>query len=201
MQKEVQLTDGSVLLRPYRPEDVAPIYEAVWESIAELSKWMAWAHAHYSVEETGKWIESCGETWANGTECNFVVTDAKDGSFLGGCGLNRISHEERRANLGYWVGTSHTGQGIATAAALLVARFGFGQLQLQRIEITAATDNKASQRVAEKVGAARDRILAKWITVGDRLYDAVVFSLTPADLDKAAVDMRSTQGKPGLNEV
>ena len=42
---------------------------------------------------------------------------------------------------------------VATAAALLVARFGFDELGLQRIEIIAAVSNKASQRVAEKIGA------------------------------------------------
>ena len=40
MQKDVQLTDGVVLLRPYRLTDINDSFEAIRESIPELSVWM-----------------------------------------------------------------------------------------------------------------------------------------------------------------
>jgi RimJ/RimL family protein N-acetyltransferase len=54
----------------------------------------------------------------------FVITDALDGTLLGGTGLNNLSLEYRLANLGYWVRSSRRGQGIAPAAARLLACFG-----------------------------------------------------------------------------
>lgn len=65
---------------------------------------------------------------------------------------------------------------------LLVARFGFDELKLRRIEIVAAINNKASQRVAEKAGATREGILRNRLVVRDKVYDAVMFSLIPGDL-------------------
>jgi len=182
MEKELKLTDGSVLLRPYRIGDADHLYEAVRESIAELSVWMPWCHADYSIEESRTWIESRAEAWEKETEYDFVITDAKDGFFLGGCGLNRFDYANRTANIGYWVRTSRTKGGVATAATQLLVKLGFGDLELNRIEIMVAVDNKASQRIAEKTGAIREGILrSRWI-VREKVYDMVMFSLIPGDL-------------------
>lgn len=186
MENKVQLTDGSLLLRPYRPSDAEPLYKAVRESLPELLPWMPWAHADYSLEESKKWIELCARTWAKGKEYNFVILDAKDGSLLGGCGLNQIRRRARFANLGYWVRSKCTGKGIATAAALLVARFAFNELGLNRIEIGAATGNAASLRVADKMGATRQGIQKRKIAFRNKVYDRQVSSLTPKDLANRA---------------
>jgi ribosomal-protein-serine acetyltransferase len=186
MQNKVQLTDGSILLRPFRPSDAEALYEAVWESLPELLPWMPWAHADYSLEESKKWIESCARTWAKGKEYNFVILDAKDGSLLGGCGLNQVRRRARFANLGYWVRSKSTGKGIATAAALLVAHFAFAELGFNRIEIGAAASNAASLRVADKMGATRQGIQKRKIAFRDKVYDRVVSSLTPKALENRA---------------
>ncbi len=183
MQKKVQLTDGAIMLRPFRLDDTLPLYQAVRESLPELLPWMPWAYADYSIKDSRKWIEWCAKTWAKDKEYNFVIIDSKDGSILGGGGLNQVRRRTRFANLGYWVRSKYTGKGVATAAALLVARFGFDELDLTRIEVGAATTNIASQRVAEKVGAIRQGIQKRKIAFRDKVYDRVVFSLTPKDLE------------------
>ncbi len=96
-----------------------------------------------------------GET---GGEYTFVILERGGEVLLGGCGLNQLDWQNRRANLGYWIRRSSWGRGVAAGAARLVAEFGFRELQLDRIEIIAATENIASQRVAEKIGSAREGI-------------------------------------------
>jgi ribosomal-protein-serine acetyltransferase len=65
----------------------------------------------------------------------------------------------------------------------LVARFGFEELNLNRIEIIVATGNIPSQGVAMKVGASREGRLRKRLVVRDHVYDAIIFSLIPEDLN------------------
>ena len=83
--------------------------------------------------------------------------------------------------LGYWVRTSRLRQGIATRTTLLLARFGFEQVNLNRIEIVAALENRASQGVAKKVGATREGILRHRLLLHGHAHDAVLFSLIPQD--------------------
>jgi ribosomal-protein-serine acetyltransferase len=83
------------------------------------------------------------------------------------------------------VRTGCTRRGIATRAAELLARFGFGSLGLDRIEIMVATPNEPSQRVAAKLGTTREGVLRRRLRVGETSYDAVVFSLIRDDPDAA----------------
>jgi RimJ/RimL family protein N-acetyltransferase len=158
MEKEIRLTNGMVTLRPYRMSDIDHMYEAVRESIPELSAWMPWCHADYSVEESRSWVGERAEKWEQGTEYSFAVTDYSAGIYLGGCGLNDIHRGIGIANLGYWVRTSQTKKGVGTAATLLLAKFAFSELKLNRLELVVAVSNTASSRVAEKAGATKEGV-------------------------------------------
>jgi ribosomal-protein-serine acetyltransferase len=182
-RKGLLLTDGTISLRPPLFKDIKAVHTSARESLADMFPWMPWAHKDYSVKESRFWLKSRPEAWKNGAEYDFAIVDARDGSFLGGCGLNNIDHPNRTANLGYWVRSSRAGRGIAPAATLLLAGWGFKELRLNRIEIKMATGNVRSQRVAEKVGARREGIMRDRFLLYGRAYDAMLYSLLPADLD------------------
>jgi RimJ/RimL family protein N-acetyltransferase len=182
MVKKIELTDGFVLLRPYRMSDVERLYEAARESIVEVSVWMEWCHANYSIEESREFVMRQDEAWNKGTAYTFTIVDPQDGSFLGGCGLSSFDARNKIADLGYWVRTSRTKNGIATAAARLLAQFGFGEIGLTRIEIAVEPGNRPSLRVAEKAGATREGLLRNRLFRRDRPHDAVMFSLIPQDM-------------------
>jgi RimJ/RimL family protein N-acetyltransferase len=175
------LTDGRFTVRPPSPGDEALHFEAVIESMPEVSKWLEWCHEGYVLEESRSWVERVIAGREAGEMHEFFVFDGED-RFVGGCGLNKIDTRFLKANLGYWMRTSAAGRGAATAAAILVARYGFEELGLQRIEIVAATDNIASQRVAAKTGALRESVLRNGIRFRGANIDAVCFSLIPGDL-------------------
>lgn len=183
MKKDGRLTDGVITLRPYQASDIDSVYEAARESISELSVWMSWCHPAYSIEETRTWIESQPDKWEKGAEYNFAIFYDAEPLCLGGCGLDVIDRACGVANLGYWVRTSQTNRGIATAATLLLAQFAFNKLKLNRVELTVAVDNQASLRVADKAGATKEGILRNRVVKSGTPSDAVVFSLIPQDLE------------------
>jgi ribosomal-protein-serine acetyltransferase len=175
--------DRALMVRPCQPTDAEPVYEAVRESIKELSPWMPWCHRAYSIEDARIWFGSRPDTWQRGMEYDFLIANRSDGRPLGICGLNNLDRDNRLANLGYWIRTSNARQGVATAAISLVAQFGFEELKLNRIEIIVATGNIPSQGVATKIGASREGRLRKRLVVREHVYDAIMFSLIPEDLN------------------
>jgi RimJ/RimL family protein N-acetyltransferase len=177
--EKVQLAGKDITLCPYELKHVEPQVIAGRESVAEISPWMSWCHHKYSAEESRNWIESCMKEWEVGTAYQFAITDSREDSFLGGCGLNKINEIDKVANLGYWVRSSRVKQGIATTATALLAQFGFRKLKLNRIEILVAIENKASQGVAVKAGAMREGILRNRLLLHGKIHDAVMFSLIP----------------------
>jgi RimJ/RimL family protein N-acetyltransferase len=179
MNDKIELTDGNIIIRPCQPEDAAVICEGVQESMQEMLKWAPWCHPAYAISDCKSWLDSRDQMWSEGIEYDFVVFDAKDNIFLGGCAIDQINRKHNFANLGYWVRTSQEGKGIATATVKLISRFGFETLGFTRLEIVAAVQNKASQRVAEKVGAVREGIHRNRHVVHDKIYDSVMYSLIP----------------------
>jgi RimJ/RimL family protein N-acetyltransferase len=178
----IELSDGTILIRPYRADDIHALYEAVRESIPEVSRWMPWCHEGYTVDEASAFILARDEAWKSDSEYGFGVFDAESGRFLGGVGLNFINRVHNCANLGYWVRTSAAGRGVASRAARLAARFGLEEIGLQRIEILAAVDNLASQRAAEKAGARLEGIdLRKRLRSHNQPVDARLYSLVSED--------------------
>jgi ribosomal-protein-serine acetyltransferase len=179
---KTELSDGRILIRPLCVDDVDAVYEAVRESIEEVGRWLPWCHPDYSRDETVAFINSLKGAQGADELYSFAIVDARAGDFLGGVGLSQINRVHQMANLGYWVRTSRTERGVASAATRLVAGFGFRQLGLQRIEIVAATGNQASQRVAEKAGALREGVLRKRLLIHGEAHDAVVYSLVAEDI-------------------
>lgn len=179
--RSVELTDGEILVRPYRADDINAVFEAARESIPELSRWMPWCHANYAIEETRTFILSRPEAWERDAEYGFGVFNQPDGRFLGGVGLNFLNRIHQMANLGYWVRSSETRRGIASRATSLVSRFAIEHLGLQVVEILAAAGNLPSQRVAEKAGATKEAVLRKRLRLHGEPVDAVMYSMVIGD--------------------
>jgi RimJ/RimL family protein N-acetyltransferase len=163
-------------IRPYTLDDAEEVWRAAIESSVELLPWMPWFHPGYHLRETRSWLEMQISAFRIGTAYEFAI-ESIEGRYLGGCGLNQIDPMNRRANLGYWVRTSATRQGVARAAVTQVAAWAFRHTDLVRLEIVAATSNIASQRVAEGAGASREGVLRSRLFVRGQFQDAVVYSL------------------------
>jgi ribosomal-protein-serine acetyltransferase len=182
MREQVILCDGFIHIRRFRPEDGPLLFAAARESVGELCAGMTWCHPGYSLEDSRAFVLRCHSQWERGEHYSFAICDAEAASFLGSVGLSHLNPTHKFANVGYWVRTSHTGKGIASAATRLIARFAFRELGLHRLEIVVATDNPASQRVAEKARAKREGILRHRLVLGGRRRDAILYSLIPGDL-------------------
>ena len=199
-----ELTDGVILLRPPRPEDCDAMHAAVMESVQEVSRWLPWCHAGYSREDAASFIRLAAEAWARDMRFSFAILAAEDGAYLGGIGINHVVAPNRLGNVGYWVRSSRTGRGIASAAVRLVARYAFGSLGLTRLEIVCKPDNTSSRRVAEKVGARFEAISRNRIVMHGVACDAALYGLVPEDVQadnrRDTVIGRSGSSPGGLAE-
>ena len=176
-----QLNDDLLTLRPFNFGEEDELYNAVHSTLPELSPWMSWANESYTRESARIYITITRAEWSRGSLYVFAVTDTKTGEILGACSLSHIHPIYKFFNLGYWIKTSHHGNGLAGRAALMTARFAFERVKLIRAEIVIAVGNEASKRVAEKIGAHYEGVLLNRMTVGRQIYDAHMFSLLPAD--------------------
>ncbi len=179
-------THETIRVRPYVEGDIEPLVAAVHASLNELRPWLPWAHANYDRADAQAWVEGRAVAWENDEAYSFAIVHTETERFLGGVGINRIDWPSRVGNLGYWVRTDATGQGVATTAARLAAGIGIEELGLRRIELLVPVGNTASRRVAEKIGAVQEGLLRRRLRVEDAVYDAVLYALFPEAVSSCA---------------
>ena len=175
------LPRNTVHIRRSQAADADRLLEAIQASMAQLEIWMPWAHPGYSLDDSVMWLELCREGWENGKQYSFIAVDVATDEVLGDCSISQINRMHGFANLGYWVRSTATSQGLGSALARRVARFGVEEIRLNRLEILTALGNGASQRVAEKAGATREGVLRSRLVERDKVLDATMFSLTARD--------------------
>jgi ribosomal-protein-alanine N-acetyltransferase len=67
-------------------------------------------------------------------------------------GFQNWDRYHRRAELGYDLARDLWGQGLASEALTAVIRFGFSDMQLNRIEAQTIADNESSTRLLRRLG-------------------------------------------------
>ncbi len=173
---------GDVIARPYRDGDALALVSAVHESVMSVGRWLPWCTPDYDEKHAIDWIARCRTGWTAGDQFAFAMFDARNGELLGAVGLNHRNREHNFASIGYWVRESARGRSLAWRGAKHVIRFGFDIVRLTRIEIIAALENAASRRTAERCGARFEGVQRNRLVVGDRAFDAAMYSLVPDDL-------------------
>jgi RimJ/RimL family protein N-acetyltransferase len=134
-----ELSYGTTVIRAYEPGIELAVFEAPRESVKEIGPAMRTWQEGATHKMAAAHVAESIRAWQAGTWYDFAISRVGSGVFLGRVGLDRI--RGHTANVGYWVRTTETGQGIATAAVRLIARFGFEDLGLRRLELLVAVDN------------------------------------------------------------
>ncbi len=95
-----------------------------------------------------------------------------DGDLCGVIGLIIQKDVYRKsAEIGYWIGESYWGKGIATKAIKLITKYGFEDLKLVRIHAGVFEFNIGSMKVLEKNGYKKEGVFKKAIFKNDKVLD------------------------------
>lgn len=125
-------------------------------------------------------IERATRAWRQGTWAVFGIATAPTDRVVGGANLR--FGDFQIAEVSYFLRASARGRGFATRAVLLLARWAFDELGIERIELRAHPENAASQRVAERAGFTREGVerASRAGPDGNR-FDSILFSLIRTD--------------------
>ncbi|NVK64627.1 MAG: GNAT family N-acetyltransferase [Flavobacteriales bacterium] len=124
------IQSSRLLLRPFLESDIEHVFKGLshpdiikhygisFDSIEATKEQMNW-FAKLEKEETGMW---------------FAVCSLDNETFYGAGGLNDLSKEHKKAEIGFWLLTDFWGKGIMKEAMPLICNYGFENLGLHRIE-------------------------------------------------------------------
>lgn len=163
----------SLLLRPFQPAD-APLVQRLAGAAQVADTTLQVPHPYLDGMAEG-WISGHASAWVRAELAIFAIVTL-DGDLRGAISLT-LAMEHQRAQLGYWVGVPFWGRGIATEAVTGILAFGFGTLDLHRIEATHLIRNPASGRVMQKAGMRYEGTLRDRYIKGGRFEDVALYAV------------------------
>ncbi|GIU91483.1 MAG: N-acetyltransferase [Acidimicrobiia bacterium] len=173
-----RLTTRRLLLRKFQRRDASAIVEAVRASLPELQRWLPWPHPGYGREDALAFIRESHQAWREGRAYDFAIRHLdRPERHLGNISIWYTSKTQRVGEIGYWVRSDATSGGIATEAAEALLDQGFGVMRLHKITLRIAVGNRASERVAEKLGFVKEGILRQELQINGRWVDHTLYSL------------------------
>src|SRR5712692_3030501 len=147
MKPRSPLITPRLRLEPVAGQHAQGLYQAARASRAELLPWMPWA-SEITLEGNQRYAADAERSWQAGEEFHFAVLE--DGVVLRVMGLNR--NPGGTAELHYWIRSDRSGRGYTTEAGERILRWGADELGLESFTLWAGVENRASRRVAEKLG-------------------------------------------------
>lgn len=162
------------LLRPELPHSGA-LYQLIDRNRAELEPWMAWVKQIHTEKDVHRFLFDAIRFNEGQQRCTFLVR--AEGQIAGLVSLVRIEWEHHRAELGYWLGSSFQGRGLATKSCHCLLNYAFEELCLNRISLRSTQDNQRSIALANRLGFTAEGRLREALLKEEAYQHLQLFSI------------------------
>ena len=179
----VRLDGQRLYLRPPLERDWQFYAELRASSRGFLEPWEPlWVDDVLSRDTFSRRLRRYGLDWREDAGYSFFLFRDADDRLLGGIGLSNIRRGVAlTATMGYWIGAEFARQGYMSEAAQLMLDYGFGDLQLHRIEAACLPNNEASRRLLLRCGFSHEGRARKYLRINGEWHDHLMFALIAED--------------------
>jgi ribosomal-protein-serine acetyltransferase len=168
--------DEQLTLVLVQPSFAKRYYNIVQEERAYLSQWLVWPKYADSEAFFLSFVKKSLEDYEQGKSltCAIIYCDR----LVGNISFNSISHELKKAEVGYWLNAKYQGKGIVTKSLSTLISHGFKQLNMDRIQISVATENVASRHVCDRLGFELEGVISNSENLHGRIVAHAIYSLS-----------------------
>jgi [ribosomal protein S5]-alanine N-acetyltransferase len=165
------------------PEDAGALAELLRDNREFLAPWdPVRSEEYFTAAGQRAVIADALERHADGTTLPLVILD-EAGQLAGRITLNNIVRGPLLScSVGYWVGATENGRGLATTALQETIAAAFTKLGLHRIQAETLPHNVASQRVLAKNGFVRIGMAPRYLKIAGQWQDFILYQLINDDL-------------------
>jgi len=147
IKKASILESERVYLRQFRDSDIENVYKGL--SHPEVIKY--YGISFDCLEATKEQMTWFSDLEKNGTGIWWAVCSKADDKFLGAGGLNDLSKDNKKAEIGFWLLPESWGKGFMTETMPLIFNYAFNDMGLHRIEGFVETENYNCKKALAKL--------------------------------------------------
>ena len=182
------LHTGRLFLRPLEPDDAPSLLQYAQDNRVWLEPWEpARSESYYTLEVQRNILCQCQHDRREGNGVLFGIFEQGNGrKVLGRISISGIVRGIwQNGFIGYSVDYTRTGRGYMTESLRRVVLYSFAELDLHRVQAFILPRNKASVRVAEKVGFRSEGLASRYMEIDNVWEDHVIYAFTVEDLRDA----------------
>lgn len=168
----IQTTEGPVTVQRIALKHLDALCEAGQQSSHHVKPWLGAGLCPVTPAATKLCIQTLEQARESGYGLTYLLMH--NDRCLGMGIINYIHPVHRCANLGYWLRPDACGKGLASAICETLKKLAFDQMGLHRLECFIEPNNKASLRVAERIGGVKEGYCKKRIFGRDALLYSIV---------------------------
>jgi ribosomal-protein-alanine N-acetyltransferase len=119
----------------------------------------------------------------------FLIADRKTGCVIGRSGFHTWHTHHFRAEIGYSItNEQYLHKGYMTEANRAIIRFGFREMELNRIEAFTSPDNFASIKLLQRLGFKEEGLLREHYFKDNCMHDSLCFGLLRKEYNAASTN-------------
>lgn len=167
-------------LRLWEPWHAEALFATVDRNREHLRRWLPWADATKTAEDSRAFLQRSVERFAKDEGFHaglWLIAPGGSRRVAGGIGVFNVLHNQRKAEIGYWLAEDAQGRGLMTSACRAVIDHLFRERGLHRVEIQCAPENRRSCAVPERLGFTREGVLRQSGWLYGRPIDHVVYGM------------------------
>jgi len=172
--------DNNSELRLIEPRHAEALNALVVNNYEHIREWSAWlTDKERPVERTLEWIGENMKRFGDGD--GYEIGIWHKGTIAGQIGYNHFDRENRKTEIGYWLGATFQGKGLITNSCKILIGNAFANLGVNRIEIRCGTENFKSRKIPERLGFKDEGIAREADWLHDRFIDLAVYSMLASE--------------------
>jgi len=169
----------NVFLQLLEERHTAEVFSLADRDRAYLREWLPWVDATETVDDTLSFIRSSREQFASNK--GFAAGIWSEGEFCGVIGTHQLDLLNRKGEIGYWLGRSFQGKGIITDACRAVVTHLLTGMDLNRVTIQCARENRKSCAVAQRLGFTEEGLAREAQFLHGHFHDLRRFAMLKRD--------------------
>lgn len=167
--------DDHLKLALVEPSFAKSYFSIVSKQKDYLGQWLAWPAFADSEDFFLIFIEKALHDYAEGKSLTCAMIF--NGEVVGNISFNTILRSIKKVEIGYWLSQDYQGKGIVTRSVIKLIDLAFNELEMEKVQISAATENLSSRKVCERLGFSLEGIISNSENLNGRIVDHAIYGL------------------------
>jgi ribosomal-protein-alanine N-acetyltransferase len=159
--KNLRLETKNLIVRSYTREDAKNLYDTLNDenvlkyipeepiSMEQAQNAIDWLISNYDLELDSDYKYS------------FAIETKETNEYVGWCGFGYLDYDKSQKEIYFTLKSKYWGHGFATEASEVLIDYIFNELDLKKLVAVVKPENRASQRVIEKLGFEYESVVKK----------------------------------------